>query len=170
MVSSLGLFLGLQPLAKLRLPLKGRPVNPLQLRILLIASVVGRGDTEEFEGLDVSGAGHMRSGAEVDEFTVPIKRNLFSLGDVSHSLDLEGLARLPKKLDGFLTSFHRALEDLILLGDSFHFSLDPLKVLRRKPMIRQVEVVIEALLGRRTDVEAGLGPDPEDGRRQHVGA
>ena len=34
----------------------------------------------------------------------------------------------------------------------------------------EVEVVVEALGGRRTDVELGIGPEAQDGGGEHVGA
>ena len=67
----------------------------------------------------------------------------------------------------FLARDDRALEDVVRLDLLFHLRLDLLEILRRDP-VRQIDVVIEAILHRRPGGELRLRPDAQDGRGQHV--
>src|SRR4029077_5637382 len=49
-----------------------RTVNALKLRIIFVALVISARDTGKFERADVSGAHHVRPGAEIDEVAIPI--------------------------------------------------------------------------------------------------
>ena len=66
----------------LGLVLEGGAVDALELRVLLVAFVVGAGDTQQLERADVAGAHHVRPGAEIDEIAVLIERDLFAFGNV----------------------------------------------------------------------------------------
>ena len=48
-------------------------VNPLELRIALVAFVVRTRHVGELEGADVSRPHHVRAGAEIDEITTAIE-------------------------------------------------------------------------------------------------
>ena len=56
---------------------------------------------------------------------------------------------------------------MVRLDLLFHLRLDLLEVLRRDA-VRQVDVVIEAVLHRRAGGELRLRPDAQDGRREHM--
>src|SRR5207248_7161772 len=62
---------------QLLLRFERRAVNPLQLRILFVALVVRAGDVGELERANVSGAHHVRAGAEINEIAIAVERNLF---------------------------------------------------------------------------------------------
>ena len=48
-------------------------VNPLELRIFLVALVIRARDVGELECADVSGAHHVRPRAEIDELAVAVE-------------------------------------------------------------------------------------------------
>ena len=64
------------------LALPRRAVDPLELRVLLVASPVGAGTAEQLERRDEPGGPHVRAAAQVDELLVAIE------GDhpIAHSL------------------------------------------------------------------------------------
>ena len=70
MVAPLGLLEHLEILVELGLVLERGAVDALELRVLLVALVVGAGHGGELERADVAGAHHVRPGAEVDEIAV----------------------------------------------------------------------------------------------------
>ena len=77
---------------ELRLVLEGGAVDALELRVLLVAFVVGAGDVGELERADVSRAHDVRAGAEIDELAVAIERDRFARRNVFDDIELE-LAR-----------------------------------------------------------------------------
>src|SRR5258707_14096850 len=67
---------------------EGRPVNALQLRILLVAQPVSARNVEQLERLDLSGRRNVRAAAEVRELASAAGGNLFiGLGEL-----LDGMA------------------------------------------------------------------------------
>ena len=60
-----------------------------------------------------------------------------------------------------------ALEDVVRLDLLLHLLLDLREILRRDA-VRQIDVVIEAVLDRRPGGELRLRPDAQDGRGQHM--
>ena len=147
----------------------GGAIDALQLLVLLVAAVVGAGDVQQFEGLHLRGVADVGAGAEVDEFAVLIKRDGLAGGDVAETADLVGvLAAFADQLLGFLAGALEALELLVLLGDAAHLLLDLHEVLGRESVV-EVEVVVEAVVGGRSDVQLGLGEQAEHGGAQHVG-
>ena len=68
---------------------KSGSVNSLQLGIVFIAFVVGTGDVCEFEGPDITGAHHVRPGAEVGKFAVAINRDRLAFGNVLKDIQFE---------------------------------------------------------------------------------
>ena len=111
----------------------------------------------------------MRAGAEVDELAVPVEGDGLALGHVRQATELEGdLAALTEQLLGLGPGALETLELLVLLGDAPHLLLDLDQVLGGEVM-RQVEVVIETLVGGRADVQLRLWEEPEDGGAQHMG-
>ena len=144
-------------------------VDTLELLVLLVAAMVGAGDVEELERLHLGGVADVGAGAEVDELAVLIKRDGLAGGDVAETADLVGvLATLKDQFLGFLAGALEALELLVLLGDAAHLFLDLHQVLGREGMV-EVEVVVEAVVGGRSDVQLSLGEEAEHGGAQHVG-
>ena len=76
-------------------------------------------------------------------------------------------ARLAE-LDRLVARDGGADERLVGLGHGLHLGLDLLEIGGRDA-VRQIDVVIEAVLDRRTGGELGLGPDFQQSGRQHVG-
>jgi hypothetical protein len=71
------------------------------------------------------------------------------------------------KLQRLLPGDFNAFETVVRLDLLLHLLLDARKVLRRDP-VRQVEIVIKAVLDRRTGGKLRLRPDAQDRRGKHV--
>ena len=111
----------------------------------------------------------MRARAQVDELAVLVERDLLALGDVGEPAELVALlAAGPDDLGGLLAGDLPADERLVLVGDLLHLGLDPREVLGRQ-LVVEVDVVVEPGVGRRADVELGIGKDAEERGRQDVG-
>ena len=68
---------------------------------------------------------------------------------------------------GFFAGELEAFEALVLLRDGFHGVLDFNEVVGSELMI-EIEVVVEAAVGRRADVELGLRENTEDSSGKDV--
>ena len=144
-------------------------VDTLELLVLLITTMVGPGDVQELERLDLRGVADVGTRAEIDEFAVLIEGDGLASRDVAEAADLVSvLAALADQFLGFLAGALEAFELLVLLGDAAHLFLDLHQVFGREGVV-EVEVVIEAVLGGRPDVQLGLGEQAEHGGAQHVG-
>ncbi len=117
------------------LGLPGRPVDPLQLLALLVATPVGARDPHQLEVAQPAGRGHMRAPAQVDEGVgVPVgadhrARGVDLVGARLDRLDdllLEGLVR--EDLHPLLEAVLVADEGLVLLDDRPHLRVDPVEV------------------------------------------
>ncbi len=157
---------------------EGGAVDALELRVLLVAQVIGAGDVGELERADVAGAHDVGPGAEVDEIAVGVERDLLPLRDALEDIELEparlrtgaegGQAALPAQRDRLGPRNGGADEGLVRLGHRLHLRLDPLEV-GGGDAVGQVDVVIETVLDRRTGRQLGLGPDFQKGGRQDMG-
>ena len=158
---------------------KGGTIDTLQLGILLVALVEGARHMGQSEGADPRGIRHMGSCAEVGECTVAVESDLFPGRDAGDDIKLElagmGARGETRKFapfphgKGLFTCDHLALKGLRLGDDRSHLLLDFLKVLRADP-VSEIDVVVEAVINRRSGGELRLWPDAEDGICQHVGA
>jgi hypothetical protein len=152
----------------LRLP--GRAVDALQHRPRLVAPPVGARGVEQLEGAEILRRREVASPAQVLEASVPVERDRRPLrfGQVLDDLDLEGLALALEALYRLITrQVCRVLEGQVgglLLA---HLCLDLLEVGRRQ-WSRKVEVVVEAILDRRTDAQPGLRKELNHGGGHHV--
>ena len=147
----------------------GGTVDALELLVLLVATVIGASDVQELERLDLRGVTDVGAGAEVDELAVLIKGDGFAGGDVTEAADLVGiLSAFEDQLLGFLAGALEAFELLVLLGDTAHLFLNFHEVLGRESVV-EVEVVVEAVVGGRPDIQLGLREQAEHGGAQHVG-
>src|SRR5208337_4902638 len=93
MVAALRLLDHLEILVEGGLVLERRAVDALELRVALVALVVGAGHAGELERADVAGAHHVRPGAQVNEIAVLEISDLLALGNGFEVADLE-LARI----------------------------------------------------------------------------
>ena len=157
--------------------LEGGAVDALELRVFLVAFVVGAGDVGELEGTDVARAHDVRAGAEIGEFAVAIEGNFLALGNVLNDVEFElrgGRSRTKGTKDtkvrhfqGFVSGDSDALEGVIRLRFLFHLGFDLREVLGRDA-VRQFEIVIEAILDRRPGGKLRLRPDAQDRGRHDV--
>src|SRR5437764_4122268 len=97
---------------ELRLVLERGAVDALKLRILFVAFIISARHAGELERADVSGAHHVRTGAEIDEIAVAIERNLFGGRNVLDDVDLK-FARLLSIAQRGEASFLSELERFI---------------------------------------------------------
>ena len=179
MVATLGLFEHLEIFVQRGFVFECRAVDALELGIFLVALVIGAGHGRELEGADVAGAHHVRPGAEVEEFAILVVGDLFTLGNGFEVADLEfawiarafGQTAEPAAfgiLHRLLARDHDFLERMVGLDLLLHLRRDFFEILGGNA-VRQVDVVVKTGFDRRTGGELGLGPQAEDGRRQHVG-
>ena len=127
-------------------------VDALEHRVLLVAAVVGTGDREQLERADLVGVAHVRAAAEVGEVTADIERDLAVLRDVGEAFELVVLAASGEERMGVFAGHDLAFEREMRLRDLFHFRFDLRQVVDGEARF-QVEIVVEAVLGRRPDVE-----------------
>ena len=110
----------------------------------------------------------MRTGAEVEEFAVAVKAHLLVFRNVVEATQLVTL--LAHRLDFFNGLFAAALDAfkfLVFFDYFFHLALKGFQVGGIELLI-EVDVVIETVLGRRTDIKLGLGMQAQDSGGQHV--
>ena len=142
-----------------------RPVDPRQLRVLLVAAPVRTGETGQLEGLDRLGVLEMRAAAEVGEVALRVERDLpvrrvDELDLVRLILLLEAGARLGAiELD--------ALPRPALVELARDLRLDRREVLLAD-RLGELEVVVEAVLDRRADRDLDPGMQPTHGLREQV--
>jgi hypothetical protein len=157
--------------------LEGGTVDALELRVLLVAFVVGAGDVRELERADVAGAHDVRAGAEIGEVAVAVEGDFFALGNVLDDVELE-LARRGARPEAaqfaglrqcqrFAATNDNALEGVVRFRLLLHLGFDLREVFGRDAM-RELDVVVEAVLDRRTRGELRLGPDLQDRGGEHV--
>ena len=167
MVARAGLLEPLQVRVEVLLAEERRPVDPRQLRVLLVAAPVGAGERGELERLDRRRGLQVRAAAEVGEVALRVERDR-ALGGVDE-LDLVRLALGREALAGLVGRDLLALPGPALGELALHLGLDRLEVVvvdRR----RELEVVVEAVLDRRPDRDlhardgAGARPRRAGGR------
>jgi hypothetical protein len=165
-----------------------RPVHPLELGVLLRAAPVRGGRAHQLERADQPGAGQMRAAAQVGpadlaglavdvvvdgQFRVRTAADLHHLGGVEAlALDVDQFEfeRLVGQFGLGLVQVAEAApaEPLAGLDDLLHPLLELREVIGLE-RLRDVEVVVEAALDRRTDAELRLGERVLHGLGQHVG-
>ena len=166
-VALLGFFQLMEVVLQLLGIFPGRAVDALEHLILLVAAPVGTGNVHQLEGilLDLLRTLDMRPAAQVRERVVLVDRDLrlfperiavfveaafFQAFDEFQLVGLVG-----KDLLGFLRREDRLFELMLALDDLAHPLFDLLQVLRCE-VARQVEIIIETVLDRRTDRVLGL--------------
>src|SRR5579863_1906559 len=158
----------LQMCVEILLRKKRRPINPLQLRILLIAQPVRARNIKQLKRLDLAGRRNMRTAAKIRELAGAVNRNLLiGLGELLDEMALHEVAvffelRQPLIAWQKLTRIRN-----ILLHQFLHLLLDLFQVLRSKRGW-PVKIVEESALRRRAVAELGFGKELQDRRRQQM--
>ena len=127
-------------LVHLGLVLERRPVNALELRVLLVALVIRAGDAGHLERADVTGAHHVRSSAKINEFSGLEIRNRFIRRNAFDDIEFEFARNFPVAERGEPTSFRIGqrliasdddlLENLVRFNNLLHLSFDGREVFR----------------------------------------
>src|SRR5262249_24429585 len=118
----------------------------------LVAAPVGTGERGELERADPAGGGPVVAAAEVLERPVPVERDRLSAvvaDQILDQLDLVVLTLVTEVLDRLLGGKLAALEGLVRLHVLAHALLDPSQVLLARVAVRELDVVVEAVLDRR---------------------
>src|SRR5277367_1342616 len=101
MVALLGFFLSVEPLLERLLVEEGGAVNPLEHRVVVVATPVRSARGQELDDPDFAGARPMGPKTEIHPVAVLVEReSLGSFGDdVLNNLDLESFAFALKEAD-----------------------------------------------------------------------
>jgi hypothetical protein len=167
-------------------------VHALELRVLLAAPPVRGGGAHQLEGRDEPGGGDVRTTAEVAPHHVPgVRVQVVVRGELTGGVDLHDLpvrfhgvglrgaaalevdqlqlVRLVRQLLAGLVQrvVPAAGEPLPGLDDLLHRRLELAEVVRGE-RLRDIEVVVEAVVHRGADAELGLGVQLLDGLGEHV--
>ena len=145
-------------------------VEALELPPAGVVFPVGPGDIEKLEGADFAGVRNVRAAAQVDELSLAVeaKRFIFLRKVFIDVFDLVLLAQILHQGTSFRGRTLKALERLRLLDDLAHLLFNAREILfadRR----RRVDVVVEAVLQRRTEGELRAGEKPHHGPGHDVG-
>ena len=158
----------LEPLevrVEIRLRVEGGAVDPRQLRVVLVAAPVRAGEAGQLDRLDRLGVLQVRPAAEIGELALRVEGDRPVRG--VDELDLVVLALLGEEalrlFGAHLLAVPRAplgelLPDLLL---------DPLERLV-VDRLRELEVVVEAVLDRRSDRDLRSGIEPPNGLGEQV--
>ena len=145
-----------------------RPVDALQLLVLLVAQPVGARDGGDPEGLDAARGGKMRAAAEVGEAAVLVERDrVAGLGELLDEVDLHEVALRGVLGQPLVARFLHAHERLVARDDLRHARLDCGQVGFGERSLA-VDVVEEAVVGGGPMAELGLGKQLQNRGRHHM--
>ena len=137
---------------KFFLLLKRRAIDALQHLVLLAAAPVCTCDTLQLKCLDLAGRDDMGACAEVGELALRIEGDHLVLGQILNQLHLIVLTLLTEECNRLCTGNLAADKRQVLLDDLLHFLFDITKIGIRQ-LVLHVEIVVEAVLDRRSDRE-----------------
>ena len=168
-VALLGLLQHVHVLVELFLGGKGNAVDAGEHLVVLVALPVGARDAGELKGLQRLGVADVGADAHVDVVALLIEGDAGVVVQVVNVLDLVLLAALLHKGDGLGAGLLEDGELEVLLDDLFHLGLDRGEVvLADLDALGQVDVVVEAVVGRGAVGKVGLGIEALDGLRHDV--
>ena len=168
-VALLGLLQHVHVLVELFLGGKGDAVDAGEHLVVLVTLPVGARDAGKLKGLQRLGIADVGTNAHVDIVALLVEGDAGVVVQVADVLDLILLAALLHKGDGLGAGLlvHGELE--VLLDDLLHLGLDRGEiVLADLDALGQVDVVVEAVVGRGTVGKVGLGVQALDGLRHDV--
>ncbi len=140
-------------------------VDPRQLRVPLVAAPVGARERGQLDRLDRLRVLQVRPAAEVGELALRVERDV-ALGGVDE-LDLVRLALGLEAALGLVGGDLLALPGAALLQLPHDLGLDLLEVVLAD-RLRELEVVVEAVLDRRADRDLDAGIEAADGLGEQV--
>ena len=76
---------------------KGRAVDALQHRVVLVAAPVRAGDADQFDRADLAGRLRVAAAAQIGELADRVERDRFVLGDLARQLDLERVVAIARE-------------------------------------------------------------------------
>ena len=145
-----------------------RRIDTLQHLILGVAAPVSASDRHQLERLHLAGGLQMRARAEIREVTLFIERDRFLLRQVFDQHDLVVLAFILEILERFIARQHLLHQRDIFLRDLRHLLLDRCEILLAENMVR-VQIIVEAIIDRRSDSKLHAREQVLDRLRHHMG-
>ncbi len=142
-------------------------VDPLQHGLALIATPVSSSQPGKSEGPNPAGVRNVRPGAEIDKFTLLVKRDGLIFRQVGDELALVRLVPFFIKSERLFPAELAPLERQLLSDNLFHFLLYFPEILRRNGLLK-FKIVVETLLDSRTDPQPGSGVKPFHRLRQDM--
>ena len=145
---------------------EGGAVDALQHLPLRVAAPIGAGGVRQLEVLEARRVGHVRAATEIDERPVGVGRDDFVVAELREALELErivGEALLRFARD----SPPRARTDTSR-PTTFRISFSNAARSSGVNGCGDLEVVVEAVVDRRTEADLRVGTQPADGGREHV--
>ena len=124
--------------------------------VVLVILPVCAGKLGQLKRLERLGIGQVRANAHVDVFALLIEAEHRILRQIADVLDLVGFAALLHQLDRVLAAEHERLDRQVFLDNLRHLRLNRGQILVGELLVAQIDVVIEALLGRRAVSETRL--------------
>ena len=172
MVAGAGLLEPLEVRVEVGLGVERRPVDAREHLALRVAAPVRARHGEQLERLDPPGVRGVRAAAQVGEGPVRVQRDgvdALVADQVLDQLHLVGLVLGPEARDRGAGADVLARERLARLDVLAHLGLERGQVvLGHAHAVRELEVVVEAVLDRRADRDARAGIEVEHRRREHV--
>ena len=168
-VALLGLLQHVHVLVELFLGGKGDAVDAGEHLVVLVTLPVSARDAGELKGLERLGVADVGADAHIDVVALLVEGDAGVVVQVADVLDLVLFAALLHKGDGLGAGLlvHGELE--VLLNDLLHLGLDRGEVvLANLNALGQVDVVVEAVVGRGAVGKVGLGVQALDGLRHDV--
>ncbi len=141
-------------------------VDALEHRVGFFPAIVGAGDIQQFEGADFPGALEMGSAAEVVEITAFIEGDHLPFGNIFKAFEFIDLPF--EHPNGVFARHFEPLERQILFGDLLHFGFDLFKIVRCQT-IGEIEVIVEAVVGRWANIELDVVKQAAHGGSHHMG-
>ena len=145
---------------------EGGAVDALQHLPLRVAAPIRAGGVRQLEVLEARRVGHVRAATEIDERTVGVRRDDLVVAQLGEPLELERIVGEPlaaprARFTSSRTNGYFSADDLP------HLVLERGEVLGRERLV-DLEVVVEAVVDRRTEADLRVGTQAPHGRRQHV--
>ena len=140
-------------------------VDPLEHLAAFVAAPVCAGRAEQPVVLQSPGAGNVGPPAKVQEGAVPVDGDDFVRGELLEALELEGV--VGEEVSGLVPGHDPALEGMIGAGDFVHALLDGLQLLGREGL-RDLEIVVEAVVDGRSEADSGTRHQLADGGGENM--